>query len=209
MAEKLGVFLSGFFLLACFSYLFRPNKIFTYTEHLYVGFAAAQAIVVGYDSVKQSALKPLGNGDYLSLVPLLLGVMLYARYNKSWAFIVRIPMALMMGVAAGVTITGVVDAQFIKQIEATMLPLNSINNVIMVVGTVSTLSFFLFIPIGRKLKTRTDNPGEVGRVISNLGRGTIMIALGSTYGFTVMARLSYLIGRLQFLLGSWVSILPQ
>ena len=117
-------------------------------------------------------------------------------------------MAFMMGVASGVTITGVVDAQFIKQIEATMLPLNSFNNVILVVGTAATLAFFLFIPLGKKEKGKDQNTA-IGSVVMKLGRATIMIALGSSYGFTVMARLSYLVARLQFLLGSWISVLPQ
>jgi len=35
---------------------------------------------------------------------------------------------------------------------------------------------------------------------SHVGRWTMMIAFGAAFGFTVMARMSLLIGRLQFLL---------
>lgn len=204
MAEKIGVYFSGLLILACFSYLFKPNKVFTYAEHLYVGFGAAQAIVLGYDSIKQSAIQPLSQGNLLALVPIVMGLMLYTRYKKSLSYLARIPMAFMMGVASGVTITGVIDAQFIKQIQATMLPLTSVNNVILVLGTVATVAFFLFIPI-----TNNQKVSSVGKITNILGRATIMIALGSSYGFTVMARLSYLIARLQFLLGTWIPVLPQ
>ncbi len=208
VADKLGLYLSGLFILICFSYIFKPNKAFTYAEHLYVGFGAAQAIIAGYNNVKQSAVQSLYEGDYSVLVPILLGLMLFARYKKRWSFVARTPMAFMMGVAAGVTITGVIDAQFIKQIQATMLPLTSINNVVLVVGTAATVAFFLFIPLSKNTQGYNSLPG-VGAIVSNLGRATIMVALGSSYGFTVMARLSYLIARLQFLLGSWVNLLPQ
>ncbi len=204
VADTVGTALSGLFILLCFSYLFRPGRAFTYAERLYVGFGAAQAVVVGFDGVrqfvKQSAGSPWG------VFPLVMGLLLYTRYKRSWSHLAGIPMAFMMGVAAGVTITGVIDAQFIRQVQATILPLNSLDNIVLVVGTVSTLAFFLFIP----LKSRAN--GQLERIqkgAAGLGRATIMVALGSSYGFTVMARLSYLIARLQFLLGTWVRVLPH
>jgi len=34
-----------------------------------------------------------------------------------------------------------------------------------------------------------------------------MISFGASFGYTVMARVSLLIGRLQFLLGDWLQII--
>lgn len=221
MAEKIGVYLSGLFLIACFSYLFKENRLYRYTEHIYVGFGAAHAIVMGWQNIKESALLPLRKGQLGALIPLILGCLLYTRFIRKFSYLSRLSLSFMMGVAAGVTITGVIEAQFIRQIRATMLPLTSLNNVVMVVGTASTLAFFLFVPLG-KAKVENKNgrgsgqtaEGRAARpslmqLVSTIGRATIMVAFGSSYGYVVMARLSYLISRLQFLFGTVIPLIPQ
>ncbi len=229
MADKIGIYLSGLLILGCYSYLFKENRLYTYIEHVYVGFAAAQAIVLGWKNIVDGAFRPLQKGQWSIVVPLALGCLLYARFSKSLSYLARLPMALMMGVAAGASITGVVETQFIKQVRATMLPLTSINNAVIVLGTASTVAFFLFIPLGGQSRIGTPASGGSGgsggtgggsrtsgarafaplAVMSAIGRATIMVAFGSSYGFTVMSRLSYLVARLQFLFGKWIPLIPQ
>jgi hypothetical protein len=43
MADRIGVLLSGVLILAVYSYLIKENKEYSYAEHIYVGFVAAQA----------------------------------------------------------------------------------------------------------------------------------------------------------------------
>ncbi len=207
MADKIGVLLSGFLILAVYSYLFRDTKAYAYVEHVYVGFVAAQAIILGWQNIRDGAMKPLQKGQWAFVVPVILGILLYARFWKRYAYLARLPMAFMMGVAAGVTITGVIVAQFVTQVRATILPLTSLNNVVIVLGTASTLAFFLFIPIGKASGTGgAGNRYSPMNVLSNVGRATMMAAFGSSYGFIVMSRLSYLVARLQFLLGTWTHV---
>ena len=44
-------------------------------------------------------------------------------------------------------------------------------------------------------------------VTSRIGIVFVMIGFGAAFGYTVMARVSLLIGRLQFLLGDWLGII--
>ncbi|MGI6642925.1 MAG: hypothetical protein ACOX3V_02780 [Bacillota bacterium] len=80
----------------------------------------------------------------------------------------------------------------------------------MVLGAVSTLAFFLFIPLKKQSGPRSavSNSG-LFPALSLLGRATMMVAFGSSFGFVVMARLSYLIGRLQFLFTRCIPLIPQ
>lgn len=200
MANTIGNYLSGFLILVVYSYLYKDNKLYSYAEHIYVGFVAAQAVIQGWQNIRDAAIRPLQKGQWILLVPVLVGLLLYARFFKGVGYLIRLPMAFMMGVAAGTTITGVLVPQLIAQVKATMLPLTGLNNVVMVVGTATTLAFFLFIPLGKK-----QNGGlTVQSAMSSVGRATMMAAFGSSYGYIVMSRLSYLVARLQFLLGpSW------
>ena len=66
----------------------------------------------------------------------------------------------------------------------------------LVVGVVCTLVFFFF---------STEHKGALGGA-AKLGIWYLMVSFGAAYGFTVMSRISLLIGRFQFLLDNWLGI---
>jgi hypothetical protein len=72
-----------------------------------------------------------------------------------------------------------------------------INSIILVVGVLTTLLFFYFSRPQRGLL----------RTGSQIGIGFIMIAFGASFGYTVMARISLLIGRVYFLLSDWLGLI--
>ena len=45
------------------------------------------------------------------------------------------------------------------------------------------------------------------KVTSRIGIVFIMIGFGAAFGYTVMGRISLLIGRLQYLFGNWLGII--
>jgi len=53
-----------------------------------------------------------------------------------------------------------------------------------------------------------EHKGIIGGV-SKIGVWFLMIAFGASFGFTVMARMSLLIGRIQFLLRDWLGLIQQ
>ncbi|MCK4255686.1 hypothetical protein KAX35_02265, partial [candidate division WOR-3 bacterium] len=72
-----------------------------------------------------------------------------------------------------------------------------ISNIIMVIGVIATLLYFYF---------SIEHKGFIGKV-ANVGIWYIMLAFGAGFGYTVMARVSLLIGRLQFLLHDWLGVI--
>lgn len=68
---------------------------------------------------------------------------------------------------------------------------------LVLVGVAAVLFYFFF---------SVEHTGAVG-AISRVGIWFLMIAFGASFGFTVMARISLLIGRMQFLLGDWLHLL--
>ncbi|MDP6438350.1 MAG: hypothetical protein QGH74_01830, partial [Candidatus Brocadiia bacterium] len=71
---------------------------------------------------------------------------------------------------------------------------NSIDRLIILVGVLAVLFYFFF---------SLEHKGTVG-AISRVGIIFLMVAFGASFGYTVMARESLLIGRFQFLLGDWL-----
>ena len=66
----------------------------------------------------------------------------------------------------------------------------------LLVGLIASLLFFFF---------SREHKGALG-VASKLGIWFLMIGFGAGYGFTVMSRISLLIGRFQFLINDWAGI---
>ncbi len=195
---RLGIWVSAVCTLAMFSLLYKENLFYRFFEHLLIGITAGHAIVLGFNNIKSLGLIPLIQQNQFKLViPLLLGCALYTRYSKKLAWISSVPLAVLIGTGAGLGIKGAVESQFLEQISATFLPLNSIDNFLFAIGTLTTIWYFVF--------TYKQHKGT--KWLSMVGRWTMMITFGASFGNAAMGRLSTLIGRLQFLWGDWLQII--
>ena len=131
----------------------------------------------------------------------LLGVMIFARLFPKMSWVSRYPLAFVMGNTAGIYLTSELHGRLIAQVASTFVDLSGpidmiILNSIIVVGVLSTLIYFYFS------KEHTGALGATARV----GIWFIMIAFGAHFGYTVMGRISLLIGRIQFIFIDWFKV---
>ena len=201
MMQIIGTWIAAGLTLAIFSFLYKDNPFYKFAEHLYVGISAAYAILyVFYFDVKPLLIEKFiteqGAERWILLIPAAFGLIMLARWIPKISWLSRWSIALTVGIAAGLGITGQIQGILLPQIQGTLVPLNSINNVIMVIGVIATLIYFYF-SIAHK--------GAV-KIGSRLGMVFIMVAFGASFGYTVMARISLLIGRLHFLVFEWLHL---
>ncbi|QOR33746.1 hypothetical protein IMX26_09550 [Clostridium sp. 'deep sea'] len=196
--EMLGTWIAALGTLGLMSFAIKENPFYRFVEHVYVGIGAAHSVVLGWESLKTTAITPIANGNLIKIVPLIIGLMLYTRFVKGAMWMSRYPLAMLVGIGTGLTIKGTIGAQIIDQVKATLLPLTSIDNIIIVFGLLSVLMFFYF--------TRK-NTNKIFNASSRVGRYVMMIAFGALFGNAVMGRMSLMIGRVQFLLGEWLGLL--
>ena len=71
-----------------------------------------------------------------------------------------------------------------------------VDSLLLVIGVISVLVYFFF---------SAEHKGVVGGV-SKIGIWFLMVSFGASFGYTVMARESLLIGRIQFLLFEWLKL---
>ena len=102
----------------------------------------------------------------------------------------------MIGVSAGASIPRTMQSFIFKQMEATIQPLNSINAIVIALGLLFTLFYFFF---------SIEHKGPA-KVASKIGIIFLMVSFGAAFGYTVMARISLLIGRTYFLFHDWLHI---
>jgi len=204
------VWISAILSIAIFSFLFRDNPFYRFAEHVFVGVANGWAVTFYWHNVLMPTLfNPLfGQGQLLLTIPFIIGMLYLTRFIPRVSWLVRIPIGISMGYSVGASIPALSQAYIIKQIQGTILTPHNFNawnagstgiiwSIILFAGVLCTLSYFYF---------SREHKGVLG-VTSRIGIIFVMIGFGAAFGYTVMARISLLIGRLQFLLGPWLGII--
>lgn len=191
--------------LAIFSFLWKDNTFYRAAEHLYVGCSAGYGISQAYRNIIAQSWQPIvHNGKLDIIIPTLLGILLYTRYIRRIAWLSRWSMAFLIGIGTGISIYGIFNSQLVAQLRATIVPLYvagnaaaTRDNIILVLGVLSILAYFLFT-------TRTRGPL---RHVTSAGRFMIMVTFGVAFGNVIMGRMALLLGVLQTIYGKWLGLM--
>ncbi len=223
--HDLGIWVAAALTLFIFSFLYKDNPFYKFAEHLFVGVSAGYLIILAYWTVIDSNLvQPLGQaihgtgvhadqvgmfaaqqGDYRGwlIIPAVFGTLLFTRLIPRIGWLSRLALALIIGVYAGIKTTGFAQGDFVAQVQASLQPLwkagdvaYGLNAILFTLGLIASLLFFFF---------SREHKGALG-VASKLGVYFLMVGFGAGYGYTVMSRISLLIGRFQFLLENWLGL---
>ena len=175
-----------------------------------------------YDPLFRPATVDLPGPKYILLVPVALGLLLLTRFIPKIDYLSRWPIAVSMSAYAGLGIPLSLQGNMLVQMRETMRPLvpiaqqvagiagagaaegaaagapfasgvttlEAVSHIIVLVGVICALSYFYF---------SLEHKGVLGWT-SRVGIWLLMVAFGAGFGNTVMARISLLIGRVQFFL---------
>lgn len=205
-ATSIWIWIGAFLTFCIFSFLYKDNPFYKFAEHLFVGVSVGYSISISYHNVLHPDLiVPLfKHGELLNIVPLVFGLCYFARFIPKVSWLVRLPMGLVLGFGAGAAIPAVLQASIIKQIQGAVLTPEIFKRwdfflwaIISLIGVICTVIYFYF---SKERKKSTKFAAEIGIIF-------LMIGFGASFGYTVMARISLLIGRFQFLLRDWLSII--
>lgn len=206
LAHSFWIWVGAFLTFCIFSFLYKDNPFYRFAEHLFVGVSVGYSISISYHNVLYPDLiVPLfKHGQLLYLVPLLFGLCYFARFIPQASWLVRLPMGLVLGFGAGAAIPATLQANIIKQIQGAVLTPNIFERIdlfvwalISFIGLICTVIYFFF---SKERKRTTKFAADVGIIF-------LMVGFGASFGYTVMARISLLIGRFQFLLRDWLGII--
>jgi len=198
MWADLGMWVAAILTLAIFSLLYRDNPFYRAAEHLLVGVSAGYYVVnYFYASVLRKFVVPVfRQGDLWLLPGGILGLLVLLRLSRRVEWLSRYAIAFYVAAWSGYLIPAIVKERILVQIEGTLPPAPwtvapgaLIGALVLLAGVVSILVYFYF---------SAPHTGVLGRV-SQVGITFLMIGFGASFGYTVMGRVSLLIGRFQFL----------
>jgi hypothetical protein len=198
MTETFGVWIAALLTLCIFSFLYKDNPFYKFAEHLFIGISAGYWLCRYYRNIFLPNLyTPLfEQGELLYIVPFILGIMMLMRLAPKTAWISRWPLAVIVGTTSGYFLVTYLQSNGLEQVIATLVPLNSFSNIVLVAGVLSGLVYFFF---------SKPHKGPLGAV-AKVGIYFLMVAFGASFGYTVMARVSLLFGRVYFLLHEWLHV---
>jgi len=221
LAQTIGLWIGALLTLMIFSFLYKDNPFYKFAEHLFVGVSAAYWMVVGFWTTlvpnliarlwpsRMGGVLPSAVGnepEWIYLIPLVLGIILLTRLISRVAWFSRWAMAFVIGFAAGTNFTRYLQSDFVTQIHSTMVSLYqpgrtaystigaTFSGIVVVAGVICAIIYFYF---------SKEHKGGFGRA-ARVGIWVLMAAFGASFGFTVMARISLLTGRMDYLI-RWVS----
>ncbi len=194
-----GTSLAAFFTLAIYSFLYKDNPFYKIAEHIFAGISAGYYVgLIWHSVIRQQLILPLFlDNEYLLIVPGILGFLMFSRFFPKVAWLSRLSLAFVIGNTAGIYLIQQFHGLIIPQVRSTFLSLTGFSGIVMVIGVISTLIYFYF---------SKEHKGAFG-IVAKIGIWFIMIAFGASFGYTVMARVSLLIGRAQFLMIDWLKII--
>ena len=201
----IGLWLAAGLTVIIFSFIYKDNPFYKLGEHVFLGVSLGYGwCIYYYNDIFPQAIQPLTEvgedaRNWLVLIPIVLGLFIILRMVPSLAWLSRFSFALYIGGFAGLAVPNVISGNFLPQLTSTINPIgpdwvSAITQLVLLVGVFCTVVFFFF---------SWEHRGAVGK-IGRVGILYIMVAFGASFGYTVMARVSLLIGRIQFMLHDWI-----
>ena len=219
----IGVWTAAILTIGIFSFLYRDNPLYKVCESVLIGVSAAYWMVNAFWTtlvpqlfgklapgfVRAYALPSMAESatpglDFaLACVPLVLGVMLLWRLAPKGGWISVWPIAMIIGVTAGLKFVSSIESDFMAQLGATMRPMyvsgdfwGTVAAWVGVLGVLTVLTYFFF---------SVEHKGAIGKS-ARVGVWFLMITFGGAFGLTVMGRITLLAQRFEFLFKDWLGI---
>ncbi|MEW6050024.1 MAG: hypothetical protein AB1644_03040 [Candidatus Zixiibacteriota bacterium] len=212
--DHLALWTAAFLTLGIISFLYRDNVWYKICEAVFVGASAGYWFVTYFwDNIYGKFWvgvfpgDPSRSPDYALLVGGALGLLMLMRLIPKIGWLSRWPLAFIVGATAGLNLIGYFASNVMVQVADTVRPLlgadggaslyDVIGNVVVAVGTFTALIYFFF---------SKEHKGAFGGA-AKVGIFVLMVTFGASFGYTVMSRMSLLIGRIDFLLGDWLGLI--
>ncbi len=221
-----GTWIAALLTLCILSFLYKDNPFYKFAEYLFVGVSAGVFIAYNFHNLLvPNLIDPLFGADgafpklvregqldirLLTVIAGLLGITMLFRFFPKVAWVSRYGIAFSVGLGAGLMFIVYLQANCIYQIWGTikLSPIvitesatgwhfdwgASVANTLLIIGVVSALVYFYF---------SKEHKGLLGGT-ARLGIWFLMVSFGAAFGYTVMARISLLIGRMEFLIDDWI-----
>lgn len=206
--EAFGIWTAALLTIGIISFLYKDNVLYRVCESIFVGVSAGYWFITYFwDNLYRKfylGIHDTANPNRFFLwFGVILGVLMLTRLAGKIGWLSRWPLAFVVGATAGLYMITFFVSNAMMQVSSTIMPLFRgswpiiIDNTILSLGVVCGLVYFFF---------SKEHKGAFGAA-SRVGTWFLMVTFGASFGYTVMSRMSLMLGRFDFLFGTWLGML--
>jgi hypothetical protein len=215
------IWLGALCTLGIYTILYRENKIYRFFEHLFIGLATGWAIRAAWVDVLRPTWwdRMVIEGRWWWFFTLPLGLLMYLIYTKKYNWMARITIGILLGLNAGQQFQQF-SGLYYKQIDTTFKPIipqaaqaatathaavkevslsGAVNNLLFLAILICVMTYFFF---------SFEQKNKFVRNTAATGRWVLMVAFGAIFGSTIMARMALFISRIDWMMHTWLPIVP-
>jgi hypothetical protein len=181
MADAITSLLTIFIIFSIWSWLWKPNVLFDLVLATLVGFTSVHFFMTNILYVKTAAIDKLIGGEIVYIIPIIIGVLSFTRLIEKYRWLNRYTVGAMLGTSMGVGMRGL-PAKIVRNVTSIMLPLNSLENIVMIICFILPITYFIF----------TRKEGGVFKYPALIGRNIFMMWVGIYYTAITVSRVTYL-----------------
>lgn len=170
--------------LGVMSVLWKENALFHMTANIIIGSGTAHFLLWAIEALKSTAITPISLGNYLLIIPLLIGVLQLGRLSKNYGWVSRYPVGILIGAGIGIGLAAVIRVQLINLIRSVgtniftaTTPLSFWSYLFAGIGSICGLTYFIFT---REHTGPMKYTARIGRIVLMAGFG---IGWGSEVGW--------------------------
>jgi len=179
-----------FFSAAILSYLWKLNIVYRIAEAFSVGGAMAHSLITLYGGTIESfCFNPIKAGQLQRIIPVALGLMIFFRLTRRYAWVARYPTVVLTGVGTGVLFGATFDAQILSQIGMTasmFTTMDLLSAIFTFISVVTVLTYFIYTH---------EHKGPLG-ISARLGRVFAMFSFGMNFAGEIIWYMTLVVGIL-------------
>lgn len=198
MADMLFAFVQFAMVLATWSYLFKDNVFSRMSSQIVIAVSTVHFFLVKMTQLINVGITPIfEEGRILNLIPIILGLLLYFRLSKTYAWLSSYTYAVSLGLGTGTTLSTLVAGSIVGLIISTIkAPFEGTtlfevaSGWLLVFGTVFALTYWVFTK---------EFEGPMA-IVLRIGRLILMISIGLLYAQDVLWSQSLFMGAFEMLI---------
>lgn len=184
------------FILMAWSYLIKDNILFRFVQSTYIGLGVGHGMVMVLKYLRENTLPAMTSTNPLLILPLLAGLLLFARLKRETLWLNKYPLALLIGAGLALQIRGMLKAELIDQLISTMkikptATLEGFNSVLILIFVISALFYFFFTI--RDQPVAAGGPASLLGAVRKLGQYVLMGAFGAGFAASFLGRFAVFI----------------
>jgi len=195
MALELETTIGVIVLFMVMSILYKNNIFFRIGSMMMVAASLGYQFPTAMDNIYYRNIVPISQGNLYYVLPVILGALLFTTFYKKTAFMGRFPSAITIGTGLGAATSGAIVASIYKQLVTTATITSSWG---LIESALVVLIMIYFL--------QTPKRSGAMKTAYSLGYWALILFFGAGLGSYAIARFSQAIGRIEYVLLTWLGL---